>query len=114
MEYAKKCDGCQTSEFLHTISAPWPFMKWRMDIVGKLPRAPCNKVFMLAMTCYFSKWIEAEAFKSITEDQVISFIKRCIICRYGIPSKIVFDNGSQFIGNKMENYCAKWGINLVK
>ncbi|KAD7117086.1 hypothetical protein E3N88_04354 [Mikania micrantha] len=33
-----------------------------MDIVGKLPKALGGKVFMLAMTDYFSKWIEVEAF----------------------------------------------------
>ncbi|XP_074271451.1 uncharacterized protein LOC141595387 [Silene latifolia] len=32
-----------------------------MDIVGPLLRAPGNKVYMLAMTDYFSKWIEAES-----------------------------------------------------
>ena len=36
-----------------------------MDIVGKLPVAPGGKVFMLAMTDYFSKWIVAEVFSSI-------------------------------------------------
>ncbi|XP_074300761.1 uncharacterized protein LOC141632077 [Silene latifolia] len=33
-----------------------------MDIVGKLPQAPGQKVFMLAMTDYFSKWIEADSY----------------------------------------------------
>ncbi|XP_074336054.1 uncharacterized protein LOC141673222 [Apium graveolens] len=37
-----------------------------MDIVGKMPSTPGQKVFMLAMTDYFSKWIEAEAFKQVT------------------------------------------------
>ncbi|MDP1136577.1 transposase family protein, partial [Klebsiella pneumoniae] len=75
-------------------------MKWGMDIVGKLPMAPGQRVFMLALTDYFSKWIEAEAFRSVTEKEVISFIKRNIICRFGIPSQIVCDNGTQFVGNK--------------
>ena len=68
---------------------------------------------MLAMTCYFSKWIEAEAYKSVTENQVISFIKRCIICRYGIPSEIICDNGTQFVGKKTRDYCRRWGIKLI-
>ncbi|KAJ0951779.1 putative nucleotidyltransferase, Ribonuclease H [Helianthus annuus] len=63
VEYAKKCDPCQRhsnilhqpAEFLHLISSSWPFMRWGMDIVGKLPKAPGGKVFMLAMTDYFSK-----------------------------------------------------------
>ncbi|XP_074298056.1 uncharacterized protein LOC141628866 [Silene latifolia] len=78
-----------------------------MDIVGPLPKAQGNKVYMLAMTDYFFKWIEAESSSQVTETQVISFIKRNIICRFGISSEIICDNGSQFIGNKTEAFCAR-------
>ena len=88
-------------------------MRWGMDIVGKLPKAPGGKVFMLAMTDYFSKWIEAEAFAQVREKEVISFIKRNIITRFGIPSEIVCDNGSQFIGSRTTNFCDSWGIKMI-
>ncbi|XP_074264802.1 uncharacterized protein LOC141587247 [Silene latifolia] len=39
-------------------------------------------------------WIEAEAMTEVKEQQVISFIKRNIISRFGIPSEIICDNGS--------------------
>nr|XP_033509538.1 uncharacterized protein LOC117274382 [Nicotiana tomentosiformis] len=34
-------DHCmhRPAELLHSISSPWPFMKWGMDIVGSLPQA---------------------------------------------------------------------------
>ncbi|KAJ0942260.1 putative integrase, catalytic core, ribonuclease H domain, ribonuclease H-like superfamily [Helianthus annuus] len=121
VEYAKKCDPCQRhsnilhqpAEFLHPIPSSWPFMRWGMDIVGKLPKAPGGKVFMLAMTDYFSKWIEAEAFAQVREKEVISFIKRNIITGFGIPSEIICDNGSQFIGRKTTNFCDSWGIKMI-
>jgi len=121
IQFSKKCDACQKhapmihqpAELLHSISAPWPFMKWGMDIVGKLPEAPGQKVFMLAMTDYFSKWIDAEAYRSVTEKEVISFIKRNIISRYGVPSVIRCDNGTQFISHKTINFCAKYNIELI-
>ncbi|XP_076916281.1 uncharacterized protein LOC143575902 [Bidens hawaiensis] len=58
MVYAQKFDSCQRHsnilhqrhEPIHPIASPWPFMKWGMDIIGKLPEAPGGKVFMLAMT----------------------------------------------------------------
>ncbi|KAI3746808.1 hypothetical protein L6452_09249 [Arctium lappa] len=45
------CDACQRhtgmshkpSEPLHSTFIPWPFMKWGIDIVGKLPLAPGEK-----------------------------------------------------------------------
>ncbi|XP_074315701.1 uncharacterized protein LOC141651909 [Silene latifolia] len=82
--------------------------------MGKLPRAPGNRVYMLVMTDYFSKWIEAEAMTEVREQQVISFIKRNIISRFGIPSEIICDNGSQFISDNTEGFCARWNITLRK
>jgi ribonuclease HI len=121
MTFSQKCDACQRhsnilhqpAEPLHSIISPWPFMKWGMDIVGKLPKAPGGKVFMLAMTDYFSKWIEAEAFVQVREKEVISFIKRNILTRFGIPAEIVCDNGSQFIGKRTTSFCESWGIKMI-
>ncbi|XP_074361050.1 uncharacterized protein LOC141701261 [Apium graveolens] len=84
LNYVKKCDACQLhapvihqlSEQLHISIPSWPFMKWGMDIVGKMPPAPGQRVFMLAMTDYSSKWIEAEAFKQVTSKKE-SGLKNC-------------------------------------
>ncbi|CAH9054188.1 unnamed protein product [Cuscuta epithymum] len=118
--FTQSCQACQKhgpirhqpSESLHPILSPWPFMKWGMDIVGKLPEAPGQKVYMLAMTDYFSKWVEAEPFRQVRDEQVISFIKRNILCRFGIPSEIVCDNGSQFISAKTRRFCERYNIRL--
>ncbi|KAD4981704.1 hypothetical protein E3N88_18375 [Mikania micrantha] len=65
------------------------------------------------MTDYFSKWIEAEAFVQVREKEVISFIKRNILTRFGIPAEITCDNGSQFIGKRTTNFCEAWGIKMI-
>ncbi|KAJ9555927.1 hypothetical protein OSB04_010541 [Centaurea solstitialis] len=57
IRYVQKCDACQKhsgmihqpSEPLHSVLIPWPFMRWGMDIVGKLPPAPGQKVFLLVV-----------------------------------------------------------------
>ncbi|XP_017224963.1 uncharacterized protein LOC108201178 [Daucus carota subsp. sativus] len=121
-DYVRRCDACQKhapvihqpSEELHATMPSWPFMKWGMDIVGKMPPAPGQKVYMLVMTDYFSKWIEAEAFRQVTSKEVVSFIKRNILCKFGIPSEIICDNGSQFISDKTEAFCKRYNITLVK
>ncbi|XP_076943310.1 uncharacterized protein LOC143613506 [Bidens hawaiensis] len=43
---------------------PKGFCMKGIDIVGKLSKAPGGKVFMLAMTDYFSKWIEVGRVRS--------------------------------------------------
>ena len=120
-EYTRKCVACQRhaptphqpATVLHPTLSPWPFMRWGMDIVGKLPPASRQRVYFLAMTDYFSKWIEAEAYREIKDKDVISFIKRNIICRFGVPSEIVCDNGSQFISKRTRDFCQEWNIKLV-
>lgn len=69
-------------------------MKWGIDLVRIMPPAPGQKVYMLAMTDYSSKWIEVEALRQVNLKDVIYFIKRNIICKFGVPSEIVCDNGS--------------------
>ncbi|XP_074336859.1 uncharacterized protein LOC141674033 [Apium graveolens] len=83
-----------------------------MDIVGKMPLAPGQKVFMLAMTQYFSKWIEAEAFRHVTRKEVISFIKRNILCKFGVPSEI--ENGQAESSNKIIINSLKKRLSLHK
>ncbi|RVW28496.1 Pro-Pol polyprotein [Vitis vinifera] len=76
--YVKRCDKCQRyapiphmpSTTLKSISGPWPFAQWGMDIVGPLPAAPAQKKFLLVATYYFSKWVEAEAYASIKDKDV--------------------------------------------
>ncbi|XP_060969882.1 uncharacterized protein LOC133037084 [Cannabis sativa] len=118
--FVQQCDKCQRfaqishlpPEKLHSSLTPWPFMRWGMDIVGKMPTAPGQRVFMLALTDYFSKWVEAEAFAQVRDREVKNFIWKNIICRFGIPKEIVTDNGSQFISQDFQSFCAEWGIQL--
>ncbi|KAJ9542391.1 hypothetical protein OSB04_028897 [Centaurea solstitialis] len=121
IRYVQRCDACQKhsgmvhrpSEPLHSVLVSWPFMRWGMDIVGKLPPAPGQKVHLLVLTDYFSKWIEADAFSQVRNKEVISFIQKNIIYRFGVPAEIMCDNGSQFISDKTRTFCEKRGIKLV-
>ena len=87
-------------------------MKYSMDIVGPFPRASGQRKFLLILTDYFTKWVEAEAFAEIKDSDVESFIWRNIICRFGLPQEIVADNGSQFISGNFRKFCLNWKIEL--
>ncbi|CAE6199346.1 unnamed protein product [Arabidopsis arenosa] len=120
IDYAKRCKKCQMhaplihqpSEILSSISAPYPFMRWSMDIIGPMHRSTRGVQYLLVLTDYFSKWIEAEAYISIQDSVVKTFLWKHIICRYGVPYEIVTDNGPQFISNDFEDFCSAWGIKL--
>uniref|UniRef100_A0A803PQG1 Integrase catalytic domain-containing protein n=1 Tax=Cannabis sativa TaxID=3483 RepID=A0A803PQG1_CANSA len=99
-------------EKLHLILTTWPFMKWGVNIIGMMPIAQGQRVFMLAATDYFTKWVKVEAYAQVRDREVKSFIWKNVICRFGVPKEIVTDNDSQFISLEFQNFCNKWGILL--
>ncbi|KAG7559308.1 Ribonuclease H domain [Arabidopsis thaliana x Arabidopsis arenosa] len=120
-KFSQRCDKCQRhaptihqpAELLSSITSPYPFMRWSMDIIGPLHNSKQKKL-VLVLTDYFSKWIEADSYASIKDAQVENFVWKNIICRHGIPYEIVTDNGSQFISARFEGFCEKCGICLSK
>ncbi|XP_042416022.1 uncharacterized protein LOC122005152 [Zingiber officinale] len=93
----------------------WPTLqrdahKLGMDIVGPFPMAPGQRPFLLVAVDYFSKWVEAESLAQITEDAVIQFLWKNILCIFGIPHKLVSDNGRQFQGQRIQAWCKEFDI----
>jgi len=97
-EYVKKCKGCQENgplippTNLQTISAPWPFAKWGMDILGPFPPETGQRRFLIVAVDYFTKWIEAKPLAKIMTANVQNFMWK-LICRFGVPHMIITDNG---------------------
>lgn len=54
-------------------------------------------------TEYFTKWVEAILLKKATEAVVANFIREHIITRFGIPRRLISDNGTLFINKDMKN-----------
>ena len=99
-ELVKKCDKCQQfgnvqhipGELLMSISLPWPFSTWGIDIVGPLPLGKRQVKFLLVAIDYFTKWVEAELLAVITKDKTQTFVWKNIVYRFGIPRAFIFDN----------------------
>ncbi|KAL0345728.1 UNVERIFIED_CONTAM: hypothetical protein Sradi_4404100 [Sesamum radiatum] len=92
-----KCERCQKhsslihqpAEPLTTMFSPCPFTQWAMDIVGPFPVASGQRKFLLVAINYFTKWVEAEPLAHITEGEVMKFIWKNIVCRFGVPREII-------------------------
>ena len=63
--------------------------------------------FILVAIDYFTKWVEAASYANVTRQVVAKFIKNQLICRYGVPDKIITDNGSNLNNKMMEELCAE-------
>ena len=108
--HVRKCHKCQAFADnvnappipLNVLAAPWPFSMWGIDVIGAIePKASNEHHFIIVAIDYFTKWFEAASYTSITRNVVIRFIKKEIICRYGLPRKIITDNAIN-LNNKMK------------
>ena len=117
-DLVKKCRICQEhakiyclpSEPLTSITSPWPFQQWGLDILGPLPIGKGQCKFIIVAVDYFTKWAEAEPLATITEQKIRNFVWRAIICKFGIPRALVSDNGKQFDNTKFRDFCAELRI----
>jgi len=52
-------------------------------------------------TEYFTKWAEAILLHKATKGAVANFIEENIIARFGVPHKIISDNGMCFVNREV-------------
>ena len=72
-----------------------------MDLIGKVRPTSKKNCFVIVATDYFTKWVEAKAYKDVIENDVIEFIKEIMIRRFGLPQSITMDNGMAFNGSRV-------------
>src|SRR4051812_8053082 len=118
-KFVKKCHKCQEyadkihvpPTLLNVISSPWPFSMWGIDMIGMIePKASNGHRFILVAIDYFTKWVEAASYANVTKKVVVRFIRNNIICRYGLPSRIIIDNGSNLNNSMMRELCESFKI----
>ena len=114
-----RCEACQKiannirqpPKHLQSITSPWPFAIWGIDLIGPMPTAPGGAKHVIVAVDYFTKWVVAEPLVHITEANTTSFVKKNILYKFGIPNTIIIDNGTQFNNKKFREFCKKYGIN---
>ena len=57
----------------------------------------------------FTKWPEVTPVLNITKKSAVAFL-RSIVCRFGVPNRIIADNGTQFKSRLFQEYCEDIGI----
>src|SRR3954464_4244758 len=59
----------------------------------------------------FTKWPEVEPVRKVTALSAIKFF-RSIVCRFGIPNRIITDNGTQFTSHAFMQYTQDLGTKV--
>ena len=67
--------------------------------MGPFPNTPGKVKYLVVAMDYFTKWIEADSLACISGRQMIKFMWKNIVTRFGIPKILVGDNGLHFAEN---------------
>jgi len=117
--HVRKCHKCQTFTDnvnappfpLNVLATPWSFSMWGINVIGAIePKVVNGHRFILVAIDYFTKWVEATSYASVTKSVVVRFIKREVIYRYGLPRKIITDNGTNLNNKMMREMCEEFKI----
>uniref|UniRef100_A0A2N9HNA9 Integrase catalytic domain-containing protein n=1 Tax=Fagus sylvatica TaxID=28930 RepID=A0A2N9HNA9_FAGSY len=117
-DFVKACHTCQMqANLIHThptnlqnMATPWPFHTWGLDLIGPINPPSGGYIWILAATEYFTKWVEAIPLRKATGAAVANFIREHIITRFGIPHKIISDNGTPFVNKDVREVLEHYRI----
>lgn len=79
---------------LQQVSAVWELIG--IDLTGPLPKTSSGFQYILTVTDYFSKWVEAFPLKTKTAVEVAKNLCS-LIYRHGCPQRILSDQGREFV-----------------
>jgi hypothetical protein len=119
VELVKTCKACQfqakhihtPAQMLQMIPPSWSFTMWGLDIVGPFPRTIGGYRFLYVTIDKFIKWSGATPVVKINKQSAVKFIKS-IRYKFGVPNRIIIDNGSQFTSGAFQGYCEDLGIQI--
>ncbi|KAM2611622.1 hypothetical protein TB2_031682 [Malus domestica] len=110
IELARGCIQCQIhdsiqrvpAESLHSVTKPWPFRGWAMDVIDKItPSSGAAKhAWILVATDYFTKWVEAKSYAELTSKDACDFVEEHIVTKFDVPQMIITDNGTIFTAER--------------
>lgn len=120
-EYCQNCLTCQQSKasnhlpygLMEPVLPPTKvFEKISIDFIGPLPKSGGGRLneYLLVIVDNLSKWVELFPMRKANSKKVLTILEDEIFCRYGVPSTIVTDCGSQFLSKIFKKMCQYWNI----
>jgi transposase InsO family protein len=84
---------------------------WGLDILGPFPHAIRGFEFLYVAIDKFTKWPEVEPMRKVIAQSGIKFLKG-LVARFGVPNRIITDNGTQFRSRAFTAYCRELGSKI--
>ncbi|GBN22626.1 Retrovirus-related Pol polyprotein from transposon 297 [Araneus ventricosus] len=81
-----------------------------IDLFGPLPETPTGKKWIFLIEDTSTKWVELFALEDATAQNCAKFLIEEVFLRYGLPRRLISDNGTQFVSAVMQQTCNFLGI----
>jgi len=82
---------------------------WGMDLL-ELPESTTGNKYLLVMTEYLTRWVEAVPIANKEATTIASVVHREIFCRYGAPTSILSDKGGESDNQLLLTLCKSDGV----
>ncbi|GFW28333.1 transposon Tf2-11 polyprotein [Trichonephila clavipes] len=112
-DFVKNCPGCikykasnqMPSGLLQTPVPAQRFETLAIDLFGRLPDSENGKRWILIIEDCTTKWVELFALPNATAKECAITLIEEVLLRYGIPRRLISDNGTQFMSAVMQQIC---------
>ena len=94
---------------MNDYSTMQPFDFIVADAVGPLPETKNKNRYLITITDYFSRWAEAIPVRDLKSSTWIVVLEN-FICRFGVPIKLLTDQGGNFISDLAKDFYKLLGI----
>ncbi len=120
MKFVKSCDVCLRVNSAGNKKAMMverpivcvPFESVCVDIVGPLPKGKGGAKYLFTYICLASRWPDAVPMRTASASEAAQCFLE-IICRTGIPLRVLSDRGTVFLSKLMSGVCDTLGIDAV-
>lgn len=119
VKFIGSCDKClsyksSTHQVLGEMGRPKncsrPFQMISTDLMGPLPTSRKQNMYILVVTCCFSKFCLIFPIKRATSNIITKILEESVFLVHGIPQTILMDNGTQFTGKVSDALFKKYNI----
>jgi hypothetical protein len=98
---------------LQAILTQAPFNTVLIDVLSGFPKSNRGNVKIIVMIDHFSNWPEAIAVIDESAETVAQVVFQDLICRHGIPERILTDNGGAFVSKLFDKLKEKLQIKSI-
>lgn len=122
IDYVRGCVSCLRRSPYGKTKAPLqplpeadrPFQFISLDIVGPLPKTERGNRYVLSIIDHFSRYLVMAPLGDQTAETVSVTLVRDWILKFGVPERLLSDQGSNFTSELFQNVCRLLGIKKLQ